>query len=127
MELNNPIKSAVAGEKAIQSLAFVIASVLCLLLSIIFVRVSVLQQRQRCEIRLDGRINPNEAGAQSLMRLPGVGQSLAGAIVVYRENFADANRPAFGRVEDLQKVTGIGVKRAKKIKQWLRFEQKEPH
>ncbi len=117
----------VAGEKAIQSLAFVIASVVCLLLSIIFVRVSVLRQRQRCEIRLDGRISPNKAGVQSFMRLPGLGQSLAGAIVVYRENFVDGNRPAFGRVEDLQKVKGIGVKRAKKIKQWLRFEQQEAH
>jgi len=113
------------AEIEVRSFGYVIASFLCLLLCVGFSRAYFSGRQQDSGIRLDGRINPNEADVQSFMRLPGIGPRLAGAIVACRESFADGNRPVFGKAEDFQKVNGIGVKRAKKIEQWMRFEQKE--
>ncbi|NGP58817.1 helix-hairpin-helix domain-containing protein [Paenibacillus thiaminolyticus] len=50
-----------------------------------------------------GRININEADAEALMKLPGIGPSKSQAIVTYRENHGP-----FQRLEDLKKVKGIG-------------------
>lgn len=50
-----------------------------------------------------GKININTATAAELERLPKIGPSIAQRIIAYR----DANGP-FARVEDLQKVKGIG-------------------
>jgi len=58
------------------------------------------------------------------VRLPGIGVGLAGAIVDYRENFSGkgGKRPAFETIDDLQKVRGIGPKKAESMKEWLKFE-----
>ncbi|MCP4611378.1 MAG: ComEA family DNA-binding protein [Planctomycetes bacterium] len=79
---------------------------------------------QSCEIELESRINPNYAPIESLVRLPGVGPSRAGAIVVYREKFSDADggNPVFQSANDLQKVRGIGPKTVQNIGEWLKFE-----
>ncbi|WII39242.1 ComEA family DNA-binding protein [Paenibacillus thiaminolyticus] len=50
-----------------------------------------------------GRININEADAEALMKLPGIGPSKSQAIVTYRESHGP-----FQRLEDLKKVKGIG-------------------
>ncbi|MDU5141410.1 MAG: ComEA family DNA-binding protein [Paenibacillus dendritiformis] len=50
-----------------------------------------------------GRININEADAEALMKLPGIGPSKSRAIVKYRESHGP-----FQRLEDLKKVKGIG-------------------
>ncbi|MBG9792057.1 competence protein ComEA [Paenibacillus dendritiformis] len=50
-----------------------------------------------------GRININEADAEALMKLPGIGPSKSQAIVTYREKHGP-----FQRLEDLKKVKGIG-------------------
>lgn len=50
-----------------------------------------------------GRININEADADALMKLPGIGPRKSQAIVMYR----DSHGP-FQRLEDLKKVKGIG-------------------
>ncbi|MGG4393283.1 helix-hairpin-helix domain-containing protein [Paenibacillus thiaminolyticus] len=50
-----------------------------------------------------GRININEADAEALMKLPGIGPSKSQAIVKYRESHGP-----FQRLEDLKKVKGIG-------------------
>ena len=55
------------------------------------------------------------------MRLPGIGVGLAGAIVDYRENFS-GKKPTFETIDDLQKVKGIGPKKAESMKEWLKFE-----
>ena len=70
------------------------------------------------------RINPNDAPASSLIRLPGIGTGRARAIVAYRESFGqqEAGRLAFENVDDLQKIKGIGPKTAKNIAEWLKFE-----
>lgn len=51
----------------------------------------------------DGLININQADAETLTRLPGIGPALAGRIIDFRE----ANGP-FTSVEELDEVTGIG-------------------
>jgi competence protein ComEA len=50
-----------------------------------------------------GRININTANKAELMRLPGIGEELAGRIMQYRS----ANGP-FQRIEDIMNVEGIG-------------------
>ncbi len=51
-------------------------------------------------------LDPNRASDSALSHLPGLGPSLARAIVAYRA----ANGP-FGDVEDLARVPGIGPRR----------------
>ena len=50
-----------------------------------------------------GRVNINTAGLSELCALPGIGESLAGRIIDYREQ----NGP-FARPEDIMRVSGIG-------------------
>ena len=56
------------------------------------------------------RVNLNAASAEDLARLPGIGPSLARAIVEYR-----AEAP-FQRAEDLRNVKGIGDKLYQRLK-----------
>lgn len=65
---------------------------------------------------LTGLVNPNTASAQALQALPGVGEKMASRIVEER-----ANGP-FKDLEDLQRVKGIGAKKAEKMRPWLRFD-----
>lgn len=51
-----------------------------------------------------GVVNINEASAEQLERLPGVGPSRAAAIVNFRKTHP------FKRVEDLQRIKGLGKK-----------------
>lgn len=66
----------------------------------------------------DGRIllPLNEATVQSLQQLPGVGPSLAQAIVQHRRQLQ-----GFESLEDLLEVPGIGVKRLEQIRPYLRL------
>jgi competence ComEA-like helix-hairpin-helix protein len=50
-------------------------------------------------------IDPNTADYASLRRLPGVGDIRARAIISYRQTCE--NQPAFSKLEDLKKVSGI--------------------
>ena len=113
-----------AGQNRIQSFAFVIAVSVAVCFSICFAVSSLLGFGQSYEIGLDEKINPNDAPLASLVRLPGIGISRAGAIVTYRENFAEQNNntPAFQSPNDLQKVKGIGPKTVENIQEWLKFE-----
>lgn len=55
---------------------------------------------------LDGeRMNINEATAEDLTRLPGIGPARAEDIVAYRESYGD-----FQTSEEIMKVSGIGEK-----------------
>jgi len=114
-------------QKRIQSFAFVISIIVAACFSWVFI-ASLAKPGQSYEIKLDEKINPNNAPIASLVRLPGVGISRAGAIVAYREKFSNknVNSSAFRNCDDLQKVKGIGPKTAKNIRQWLKFEKKEP-
>jgi len=112
-----------ARQKTIQSFAFVISVCAAVCFSLGFVSEFV-RSGQSCEIELENRINPNDAPIASLVRLPGIGVSRAGAIVAYRENFGgkDGGNPAFQSSNDLQKVRGIGPKTVQNISEWLKFE-----
>ena len=77
------------------------------------------------EIVFADRINPNDASAASLSRLPGIGILRAQAIVSYRQDFTKRNgdKPAFGNRDDLQKIKGIGPGTIQNISEWLKFER----
>jgi len=85
MATNSTQQTQTTKEK-VQSFAFVIAILICFLFSIGFVAPVFSQFGQPCEIKLDGKINPNDAPLVSLLRLPGIGLAKASAIVTYREN-----------------------------------------
>jgi DNA uptake protein ComE-like DNA-binding protein len=91
-------------------------------------------------------INPNDAPAASLARLPGIGIIKANAIVEYRLRFQNAPRNfdtkfpgqksrksfgfheegsgslAFQNCSDLDNVKGIGPITIEKMCEWLRFK-----
>jgi comEA protein len=64
-------------------------------------------------------ININQASAQDFEKLPGIGPELARRIVAYREKHGP-----FQRVEDLLVVRGIGPKKWRAIRPYLRVDQK---
>lgn len=112
-----------ARQNSIQSFAFVMSVCAAVCFSLFFISAFVGSGRG-FECDLEGRINPNYAPIASLVRLPGIGVSRAGAIVDYRENFgAEAGEgPIFRACNDLQKVKGIGPKTVQNISEWLKFE-----
>ena len=59
----------------------------------------------------DGKVNLNAADSVQLQSLSGIGPSMAQRIIDYRQEHG-----AFQRVEDLQKVRGIGAKTFDKLK-----------
>jgi competence protein ComEA len=65
-------------------------------------------------------IDINKATAHELQKLPGIGPGLARQIVAYREKHGP-----FRRVEDLMVIKGIGFKKWKEIRPFVRVgEQK---
>jgi competence protein ComEA len=58
----------------------------------------------------DERVDVNQATAEQLQKIPGVGPSLAGKIVAARE------KRRFTAVEDLRRVPGLGVKTLEKLR-----------
>ena len=124
MAADNLIQRLETRQQLIQSFSFVIAVIVCILLTVGFAGSSIFGDRQSCKTELEEKINPNDAPVASLVRLPGIGVGRAGAIIAYRENFSrsDSNTPAFETIEDLEKVKGIGPKTAGNISEWLKFE-----
>lgn len=59
----------------------------------------------------DGKININEATVNELTKLNGIGEGKASAIVEYREK-----NGGFKKIEEIQKVSGIGKATFEKIK-----------
>lgn len=65
----------------------------------------------------DGLVNINTADENELCTLPGVGQTRARAIVEYRNEHG-----GFGRIEDIQNVSGIKSGLFAKIKDFIKAE-----
>ena len=64
-------------------------------------------------------IDINRASAEDLQKLPGIGPELARRIIEYRQRSGP-----FKRVEDLMVVRGIGPKKWKGIRPYVRVDQK---
>lgn len=111
----------------IQHLGFLIVFAIGLLLASLFACQSFCKTRPCVDTAIDSRINPNFASAASLARLPGVGVSIAGSIVEYRNDFAleGKNRRAFENPQDLDRVYGIGPAKIKSIEKFLTFDKKD--
>ena len=123
MESDNLIQRAQIEQNRIRSFAFVISVCVCVLFALGF-SWSFGNAVESCRIELENRVNPNNAPAASLIRLPGIGPARALAIIQYREDFKQENGdvPAFRDCDDLCNVRGIGPVTAKNISEWLKFE-----
>jgi competence protein ComEA len=60
------------------------------------------------------KVNVNTATAAELTALPGIGETIAQAIVEYRDN-----NGAFRSVDDLLQVKGIGEKKLEAMREWV--------
>jgi len=60
------------------------------------------------------KININEADAELLMTIPGIGEKRAGDIIAYREE-----NGGFKTIEDIMEIKGIGTKTFEKIKNYI--------
>ena len=67
-------------------------------------------------VEKDGRalINVNRADAEMLTSIDGIGETLAGRIIEYREEYG-----TFLSLDELLKVDGIGTKKLEKMKERL--------
>jgi competence protein ComEA len=77
--------------------------------------LSALQSRGKAANSQAAAIDINKATANDLQKLPGIGPSLAKQIVAYREKHGP-----FRRVEDLMAIRGIGFKKWKQIRPYIR-------
>ena len=112
-------------QERIQSFAFIFSELICIALAVGIVTSCFAGHNSTIvgrEIVLEEKINPNDAPAASLTRLPNIGRVRAEAIIVYRNSFFEANNPAFKDCNDLQKVKGIGPKTSQNISKWLIFK-----
>ena len=66
-------------------------------------------------------IEINRATAEEFDKLPGIGPELARRIITYRERHGP-----FRRIEDLMAVRGMGPKKWKALKPYLRVEGDQP-
>jgi comEA protein len=78
---------------------------------------SYFKQRNRIELT-EKSININTASREELERLPGIGETIAERIIVYRQQ----NPKGFRKIEDIMKVKGIGQKKFDKMKIYLTVE-----
>lgn len=69
------------------------------------------------ELLPDEKLNINSADEAELTLLPGIGDTLAAAIVQYRQENGD-----FAAVEDIMNVSGIGEKRFENIRDYITIE-----
>jgi len=118
-----------SGQKAkvLQSFALVIAAGLALIIGFLFSQFCCFEGIFSNKVVLEGKINPNNASLESLLRLPGIGFSRANAIITYRREFLRQypEQLAFKHPNDLQKIKGIGPKTVANIKAFIRLETDE--
>ena len=73
------------------------------------------RKKSKKEEKLQGKkININNAPKEELMLLPGVGESMAEKIILYRQE-----HKGFKKNEDMMKVKGIGKKKFEKLKDYI--------
>lgn len=69
---------------------------------------------QSDDSQAESRVDINRAGVEELVRLPGIGETVAKRIIEYREKNGD-----FKKTEELMNVRGIGEKTYEKIEPML--------
>jgi competence protein ComEA len=79
--------------------------------------IPVSQQRNEADPSVP-TIDINQARVEDFAKLPGIGQELARRIVTYREKHGP-----FRRIEDLLAIRGIGHKKWKAIRPYLKVGQ----
>ena len=73
------------------------------------------KKKSKKELALKGvMININTASKEELMKLPGVGESMAEKIMLYRTSHNGFKKP-----EEIMKIKGIGKKKFEKIKPYI--------
>ncbi len=124
MVIDTSIERTEDKQKRIESFGFLILIFVCILFCGYFAASAFLESQKSFNAELDGRINPNYAPVESLMRLAGVGRAKAEAIAAYRGNVRAEGKGqlVFQGLDDLQKVKGIGPKTAANMSKWLKFE-----
>jgi hypothetical protein len=77
--------------------------------------------------RLADRLDPNVADAAELAAIPTLGEKRAQLIVEYRQRFLarHSGKLAFGRVEDLLNIKGIGSATVETLEPYLIFPASE--
>jgi competence protein ComEA len=83
--------------------------------------LSALQSQEKAA-KPQAAIDINKATANDLQKLPGIGPSLAKQIVAYREKHGP-----FRRTEDLMAIKGIGSKKWKQIRPYVRVGGEPPN
>lgn len=95
--------------------AFLTGILLCWLFTVPLMLSQHRKHGDTSVVNVSSKIDPNNAGLHSLARLPGIGPSLANAIIEYRQ------KAPFENVDDLLDVKGIGPKKLIAIKPYLSF------
>ena len=111
--------------RAAQSLGFVTGVWACFALALGFAAGMRHRTTSPPAVSTSERVNPNDAPAASLARLPGVGPARARAIVAHRDRVHEraGRRPAFRNAGDLQQVKGIGPATVNDLQPWLQFDR----
>jgi competence ComEA-like helix-hairpin-helix protein len=124
-EMANPMEAGRdSALRTAQSLAFLVGMGICLTLSLGFAGGMLERAEDSPVSDLGERINPNEAPAASLMRLPQIGAARARAIVAHRDR-AGTERGrtlVFKKADDLRQIKGIGPAIVEGVRPWLRFD-----
>ncbi len=79
-------------------------------------KIVVPSQEETAAVEEDPLVDLNRADLEELMSLPGIGEVKAQAIIDHRES-----EGPFGRIEDLQKVSGIGEALFERVKSLIKI------
>lgn len=81
-------------------------------------KIKSVKKKSKKEENLTGKsININSATKEQLILLPGIGESTAEKILIYR-----TEKGRFKKVEDIMKIKGIGKKKFAKLKEYIVIE-----
>jgi len=80
-------------------------------------RVMKSEEFENASVNFHERVNINSASKDELTDLPGIGESTADKIIIYREE-----RNGFKKPEEIMNIKGIGKKKFHKLKEFIKTE-----